>query len=252
MVSHGWQPILFEKCRREEGYDILRDNIEWQPAYESNKLGVDTDLDGETSLPGLFAAGMARTLGINPFTGWSIASCTWSGYRAGESASRHAQRSRVRKIDLASVSEKQKKFLEPLQSKSGIDPDTLVHELQKILFPADVLIIMSEPGLQGALTEVLSLKEKALPRLKATDTRTLIKAKETQTMMLSAEMSLRAALMRKETRENIFCREDFKKPDNRNWLKWIIVEKGKNGEMSFTKRDIPFEKYRFRPEGQRT
>jgi hypothetical protein len=27
MVSHGWQPILFEKCKKE-GYDILRDNIE--------------------------------------------------------------------------------------------------------------------------------------------------------------------------------------------------------------------------------
>jgi succinate dehydrogenase / fumarate reductase flavoprotein subunit len=252
MVSHGWQPILFEKCRREEGYDILKDNIEWQPAYESNKLGVDTDLDGKTSLPGLFAAGMARTLGINPFTGWSIASCTWSGYRAGESASRHAQRSRARTIDLTYVSEKQRKFEEPLQNKSGTDPDTLVYELQKILFPVDVLIIMSEPGLKQALKQVLALKEKQLTRLKAKDTRALIKAKETQTMVLSAEMSLRAALMRNETRENIFYREDFKKPDNKNWLKWIIVEKGKNEEMSFTKRDIPFEKYRFRPEAQRT
>ena len=90
MVSHGWQPILVEKCKREEGYDILRDNIEWQPAYESNKLGIDADLECKTSLKGLFAAGMARTLGINPFTGWSIAACTWSGYAAGESAARHA------------------------------------------------------------------------------------------------------------------------------------------------------------------
>jgi len=252
MVSHGWQPILFEKCRTEEGYDILRDNIEWQPAYESNKLGVDTDLDGKTSLAGLFAAGMARTLGINPFTGWSIASCTWSGYRAGESASRHAQRSRARTIDHGHASDKQKKFFEPLQNRSGTDPDTLVYELQKVLFPVDVLIIMSEPGLKQALKQVLALKEKQLTRLKAKDTRALIKAKETQTMVLSAEMSLRAALMRKETRENIFYREDFKRPDNKNWLKWIIVEKGKNGQMSFTKRDIPFEKYRFRPEAQRT
>ena len=76
MVSHGWQPLLFEKCVKEEGYDILKDNIDWQPAYESNKLGIDTNLSGESSLKGLFAAGMSRVLGINPFTGWSIASCT--------------------------------------------------------------------------------------------------------------------------------------------------------------------------------
>ena len=73
-VSHGWMPILFEKCRREEGYDPLQDNIEWQPAYEANKLGVDADLNCGTAIDGLFAAGMARPLGINPFTGWSIAS----------------------------------------------------------------------------------------------------------------------------------------------------------------------------------
>ena len=89
-VSHGWMPILFHKCQSEEGYDPLRNNIEWQPAYESNKLGIQCDVNCRTSLGGLFAAGMARTLGINSFTGWSIASCTWSGYAAGESAYQHA------------------------------------------------------------------------------------------------------------------------------------------------------------------
>jgi late competence protein required for DNA uptake (superfamily II DNA/RNA helicase) len=34
--------------------------------------------------------------------------------------------------------------------------------------------------------------------------------------------------MRQETRENIFYREDFPAPDNENWLKWILVEKGKH------------------------
>jgi succinate dehydrogenase/fumarate reductase flavoprotein subunit len=81
-------PILFEKCEREEGYNPLRDNIEWQPAYEANKLGIRSDIHCRTSVEGLFAAGMARTLGINSFTGWSIASCTWSGYTAGEIAGR--------------------------------------------------------------------------------------------------------------------------------------------------------------------
>lgn len=248
MVSHGWQPILFEKCKREEGYDILRDNIEWQPAYESNKLGVDADLDCQTSLNGLFAAGMARPLGINPFTGWSIASCIWSGYTAGESAGKHAQNTDFKEIDFSYLSKRNRIFLEPMQRESGIDPDRLVHHLQKILFPVDVLIIMSEPRLKNALDKVNKLKEEQLPDLKATDVRTLIKSKETQTMMLSAEMTLRASMMRRETRESLFHREDFKVTDNKNWLKWINVEKGKDGEMHFRREDIPFKKYRFQPE----
>ena len=107
---------------------------------------------------------------------------------------------------------------------------------------------MSEPKLKNALDQILAMKSEKLPFLKANDVRTLIKAKETQTMMLSAEMTLQASLMRKETRENIFYREDYTAVDNKNWLKWIIATKGRNGEINFATEDIPFEKYPFKPE----
>lgn len=246
-VSHGWMPLLFRKCEMEEGYNPLRDNIEWQPAYECNKLGIRADIDCTTSLQGLFAAGMARTLGINPFTGWSIASCIWSGYRAGETAVRDAKNVSSKQLDFLSLIEKRDRFFEPLAVEKGHDPDRLVHDLQKILFPAHVLIIMSGQGLRDALDRVMKLKEERLPFLKASDVRTLIKARETQTMVLSAEMALRAALMRKESRESIFYREDYPEPDNENWLKWIIAEKGKDGEIRFTTETVPFEKYKFKP-----
>ena len=95
--------------------------------------------------------------------------------------------------------------------------------------------------------QVMKLKEEKLPHLKAADTRMLIKAKETQTMMLSAEMTLKASIMRKERRANIFYREDYEGPDNKNWLKWILVEKGPDGEMRFLTSPVPVEKYRFQP-----
>ncbi|MCK9363089.1 MAG: FAD-binding protein [Syntrophales bacterium] len=248
-VSHGWMPLLFRKCESEEGYDPLRDNIEWQPAYECNKLGIRADVDCRTSLKGLFAAGMARTLGVNPFTGWSITSCTWSGYRAGESAAMAAKSVSLKQLDFKSLIEAKKRFFQPFAVGKGHDPDRLVHELQKILFPADVLIIMSEPKLQEALDRVIRLKEERLPSLQASDVRGLIKARETQTMCISAEMTLRAALMRQETRESIFYREDYPRPDNAKWLKWIFVEKAAPGEMLFTTEAVPIERYRFQPEG---
>jgi succinate dehydrogenase/fumarate reductase flavoprotein subunit len=247
MVSHGWQPLVFEKCVKEEGYDILRDNIDWQPAYESNKLGIDTNLYGESSLKGLFAAGMSRVLGINPFTGWSIASCTWSGHMAGESAARCSEEIESKEPDLSDLLERKRIFFEPVQRESGVDPDRLIRELQEILFPVDILIIMSESRLKNALKRVIELKDKKLPSLKATDVRTLVKSKEVQTMILSAEMTLRGSLMRKETRESIFYREDYTTPDNTNWLKWIVVQKGKDGEMVFSTEDIPFQRYLLKP-----
>ena len=106
---------------------------------------------------------------------------------------------------------------------------------------------MSEPKLQEALGRVLELKEKTGAAFKAHDLRQVIKAKETETMLLSAEMSLRASIMRRETRENIFYREDYPERDNGNWLKWILVERGTNGGMKFSTEDIPFDRYQFRP-----
>jgi succinate dehydrogenase/fumarate reductase flavoprotein subunit len=247
-VSHGWMPILFEKCERLEGYNPLKDNIDWQPAYECNKLGIWADIHCQTDLEGLFAAGMARTLGINPFTGWSIAACTWSGYTAGENAARRLDRHRSGTIDYDALTLSYNHFTAPLNNDSGDDPDKLVYKLQQILFPAEVLIVMSEANLQAALEKVNGLRDAHLETLCAKDVRTCIKAREVCTMLLSAEMSLRASLMRRETRESIFYREDFKYPDNKNWLKWIFAQKGKDGEMSFATEAIPFDRYRFRPE----
>ena len=65
-------------------------------------------------------------------------------------------------------------------------------------------------------------------------------------MVLSAEMSLKAAIMREETRENIFYREDYPAPDNKNWLKWIIINQ-KNDKLSLRTKPVPFDKYKFKP-----
>lgn len=247
MVSHGWQPVMHEKLKREKGYDFLRDNIEWKPAYENNKIGIDIDAGCNSSLPGLFAAGMAGVLGINPFTGWSIASCMWSGYTAGESAGRHAINTDYGPIDCNYAETLYEGLHLPMQKETGMDPDKLIFELQKILFPVDVLIIMKGERLEQALGKIIALREEFSGALKAVDVRGLIKVRETETMLLAAEMTVKASLMRKETRPNIFCREDYPEPDNVNWLKWITVQKGSGGNMEFCLANIPFNSYKFKP-----
>jgi len=58
------------------------------------------------------------------------------------------------------------------------------------------------------MNRVMKLRDEKLPALKAADVRTLIKSKSAD-MLLSAEMTSGASLMRKETRESIFYREDY-------------------------------------------
>jgi len=53
---HARFPGIAEACRRA-GLDIARDPVPVSPAAHYLCGGVDTDLDGRTSIPGLFAAG---------------------------------------------------------------------------------------------------------------------------------------------------------------------------------------------------
>ena len=58
-------------------------------------------------------------------------------------------------------------------------------------------------------------------------------------MLLNAEMKLRAALFRTESR-GTHCREDFPLRDDPEWLCWVTLEKG-DGRMVPGKRPIPRE-----------
>ena len=61
---HGRFPLIAEACRRA-GLDLARDPIPVGPAAHYVMGGVFTDLDGRTSLPGLYAAGEVACTGVH-------------------------------------------------------------------------------------------------------------------------------------------------------------------------------------------
>ena len=64
-------------------------------------------------------------------------------------------------------------------------------------------------------------------------------------------MMYRASRIRKETRVRVWrqYRDDYPVADNKNWLKWIVIQRQEDGKMKLWTEDVPLEKYKYRPEG---
>ena len=60
-----------------------------------------------------------------------------------------------------------------------------------------------------------------------------------KSIVLHAEMKLRASMFRKESRWTHY-REDYPLRDDKNWLCWIKIQ-DVGGEMTFTKVPVPEE-----------
>ena len=68
---------------------------------------------------------------------------------------------------------------------------------------------------------------------KAPHTHEFVRLNETDCMIDTAEMILRASLARKETRLS-HIREDFPERDDANWLIWVLINKGDSGPVIST------------------
>jgi succinate dehydrogenase/fumarate reductase flavoprotein subunit len=128
-------------------------------------------------------------------------------------------------------------LIKPIKRQKKVEPDEIVYDLQSILIPYQVCYIRSEERLQTALTKLEKIKEEKASDMGASNLRDLIKTIEVRNMVLIAEMILRAALFRKESR-GFHYREDYPEKDHTNWLKWVMIEKQNQG-MSLSTREIP-------------
>jgi succinate dehydrogenase/fumarate reductase flavoprotein subunit len=78
-----------------------------------------------------------------------------------------------------------------------------------------------------------------VPKMRAVDPHDLRNAHEVRNMVLGAEMMLRAALFRTESRGS-FYREDYPRRDDENWLKWVVLKEDA-GKMKLWTEPVPKE-----------
>ena len=192
-----------------------------------------------STIPGLYAAGDAlgsyMAGAIYTQVGSSLAGSAVQGAVAGEAASEYCRQVEMPKISKAKMDTVREEILAPLKREAGYSPAWVTQTLQGIMIPNFIIYIKKERLLQAALAYVEELKEHHLPMLRAADLHELRLAFETANMIISAEMKLKASLMRKESRCSHF-RLDYPETDAENWNAWINIYKGGDGSMQFEKQ----------------
>lgn len=200
---------------------------------------VPVDETGLSTIPGLYAAGDAlgsyMSGGIYTQIGGSLAGSAVQGAIAGEAAALAS--ADVLRIHVAETRLKQinDEILAPLKREKGYSPAWVTQVLQAVMIPNFVLYIKKERMMNGALAYVEELSEHHVPMLLAEDRHQLRLAHETRNMIVTAEMKLKASLMRKESRCSHF-RLDYPEIDNENWQAWINIYKDDQGSMQLEKQ----------------
>ena len=230
--------------------------LEWVSALIGNVGfggGLWIDINGRTTLEGLYAAGDASygpTSGVEGFCAYAMPAASTTGTIAGQSAAAYAASVDAVELDQQEIDAAAWAMTEPMRHATGCDPAHVVIAVQEALFPYDVYILRTEEKMQRALCRIQEIKEDDVPRLKAEDPHGLRFALEARNMVLCAEAMLTAALFRKESRGS-HLRLDYPEIDNENWLKWIMIEKGSDNGLALSTKDIPIDRYPLRPERKR-
>ncbi|MBI4331316.1 MAG: FAD-binding protein [Chloroflexi bacterium] len=236
---------------KEEGIDFRKQLVKYVVTSGTLYMrcgALRTNIFGEASLPGLYAAGEASGYpvhGTYSVGGVCLASCCAGGYRAGEYAARYAVDNGVRPIVPGQAEQLVREVLRPLKAKSGPNAQDVIDEMHAYLAPARISVFRDAASISDVLAHVRNWKEMARS-LKTRDYHDLVKANQVAPYVQCAELIFRASLLREETRAHNI-RTDFPYKDNINWLQWIVQANAGKGRIATRKVPVPLYRYPVKP-----
>ncbi len=219
------------------GVDPVLEPIPIQPAQHYSMGGIPTNADGETQLPGLFAAGECACVsvhGANRLGGNSLLETLVFGERAGRRAAQQAGEGK--KIhDKTIFQERLRAFqsgLEEIFGRKAEEPSFLIRDEMKALMTSRVGIFREESGLLAAREKIHELKKRFLKigikQKSLAFNSEFVQYWELEGMLHLAEAIVEGALARKESRGSHF-RVDYPKRDDEHWLRHTLAFKTTEG-----------------------
>src|SRR5687767_8965939 len=216
------------------GIDLTKTPVEVGPMAHYHMGGIRVDVNMQTRVAGLYAAGEAvgGANGANRLSGNAITEAFVFGARAGFVAAESVKRARSEWNDsLADEARRQLKSFGRDSGANEVAPIAIQAELQKLMWE-QAGPFRTGKKLGSALARIDEMRKKDRPRLRVGAARQfnldLQDAFELRAMLATAGAVVRSALARTESR-GAHQREDFPAPDD-TFLKNQILEL-KDGEI---------------------
>jgi L-aspartate oxidase len=215
-------PKIYDTCLRH-GLDITREPVPVSPAAHYQMGGVRTDLEGRTTLSGLYAAGEVACTGVhgaNRLASNSLLEGLVFGARAGAAAARDLAGERPRPGKASTVAGRAAAPLSKEEASRAAAAELAVRKRVRRLMWERVGILRSRHSLERALREFEQIERAPLrpgPR----------------NFLTVAALVARAALWREESR-GAHHRVDFPQTNDARWRVHSIAEAGRAVEGAET------------------
>ncbi len=247
-LTHLMGNDTMKLLREKAGIDPSKERMEMWPRYLYSGGGLRIDINGMTTLDGLYAAGGASSNswsgGGGGQGGLGVQSAAVTGFVAGENAAKYAGKAKLLDIDFNQAKNALDRVMAPMQQDGNTDAYDFAYRVHEAVVPMKYNRQREAGRMKEALGIVQDARNK-LSRVGAKDFHDLARYHSAESMTIAAEFTYKAALMREESRAGHF-REDFPHRDDKNWFKWITIEQ-KNGAPRLATLPVPLEKYKLQP-----
>jgi succinate dehydrogenase/fumarate reductase flavoprotein subunit len=228
-------PQIRELCIEFEGVDPIEEPVPIKPTAHYSMGGIHTDVNGQTAIEGIYAAGEAGCVsvhGANRLGGNSLLDILVFGRRAGKHALEYARGAEFTPVGTEQEEADTKMIAGMMDGESKITVPNIRQMLGKLM-SEKVGVYRNAKDLQDAVDGLAELKEtfstvRVGDKTKAFNTE-LVAALELKNMLDLAEVVAVGALERKESR-GAHTREDHPERDDKNWLAHTMATQGEDGK----------------------
>jgi succinate dehydrogenase / fumarate reductase flavoprotein subunit len=228
-------PLIRDVAVQLGGVDPVKEPIPVRPAAHYSMGGIKANINTETPITGLYAAGECSCLslhGANRLGTNSTSECLVFGAVSGEHAAKYALKAGFHEFSQEKPAAEEKRVFNQILGSEGTEKVATIRETMKHIMNEKAWIYRRGDQLETGLKEIRQLKQR-FKNIKVEDKSRpfntgMLNALQLDFMLDLAEVTMVSALLRAESR-GAHSRTDYPKRDDQNWLKHTLAYCTKDG-----------------------